>query len=365
MDKDLFYMKKALDLAKKGAGRVSPNPMVGAVIVKDGEIIGSGYHKEYGGAHAEVNAISSCTNDLYGSTIYVTLEPCCHYGKTPPCTDVIIKSGIKRVVVGSVDNNPLVSGQGIDKLEKHGIKVESSVLREKCDEINEVFFYSNRVHKPFVIMKYGMTADGKIATVTGESKWITTEKSRENVHKTRNDLSAIMVGIGTVLKDDPLLTCRTTDGKNPIRIICDSQLKLPLSSKIVKTAKNIKTVVATISEDNNKVQILENLGVEVITVSNLNERLDLNDLMKKLWDLKINSILLEGGSTLNYSALESGIVDRLHIYIAPKIFGGSRSISPIGGEGVSDIKNAFKLKYRKTTMFDEDILIEYDVLTKR
>jgi diaminohydroxyphosphoribosylaminopyrimidine deaminase/5-amino-6-(5-phosphoribosylamino)uracil reductase len=363
MDKDLFYMKKALELAKKGAGKVSPNPMVGAVIVKDGEIIGSGYHKEYGGLHAEVNAISSCTNDLYDSTIYVTLEPCCHYGNTPPCTDAIIKSGIKRVVVGSVDNNPLVNGQGIEKLQKHGIKVESGVLGEKCDELNEEFFYSNRVHKPFVVMKYGMTVDGKIATVTGESKWITSEKSRENVHKTRNDLSAIMVGIGTVLKDNPLLTCRTLDGKNPIRIICDSQLKLPISSDIVKTAKDIKTVVATTSEDQNKRQILENLGVEVVTVSKLNERLDLNDLMKKLWDLKIDSILLEGGSTLNYSALESGLVDRLHVYIAPKIFGGSRSISAIGGEGVSDIENAFKLKCRKTTMFDEDILIEYDVLT--
>ncbi|GAA0225535.1 bifunctional diaminohydroxyphosphoribosylaminopyrimidine deaminase/5-amino-6-(5-phosphoribosylamino)uracil reductase RibD [Metaclostridioides mangenotii] len=363
MVEDLFYMKKALELAKKGAGKVSPNPMVGAVIVKDSEIIGSGYHKEYGGLHAEVNAISSCSNDLYGSTIYVTLEPCCHYGNTPPCTDAIIKSGIKRVVVGSVDNNPLVNGQGIEKLQKHGIKVELGVLREKCDELNEVFFYSNRVHKPFVVMKYGMTVDGKIATVTGESKWITTEKSRENVHKTRNDLSAIMVGIGTVLKDNPLLTCRTLDGKNPIRIICDSQLKLPISSDIVKTAKDIKTVVATTSEDQNKRQILENLGVEIVTVPKLNERLDLNDLMKKLWDLKIDSILLEGGSTLNYSALESGLVDRLHVYIAPKIFGGSRSISAIGGEGVSDIENAFKLKYRKTTMFDEDILIEYDVLT--
>lgn len=361
INKDQIYMKKAIELAKKGAGNVNPNPMVGAVIVKNGEIIGSGYHKEFGGPHAEVNAIDSCSDGLDGSTIYVTLEPCCHHGKTPPCTDLIIKSSIERVVIGSVDNNPIVSGKGIQILKSHGILVDIDVLKSECDELNEMYFYSNKNKKPFVLMKYGMTADGKIATKTGESKWITGEKSRKYVHNTRNNLTAIMVGIGTVLKDDPLLNCRIENGKNPVRIVCDSKLKIPLNSNIIKTSQKIKTIVATVSEDYKKIEKLKIYGVKILEIKKLKGKLDLNDLMKKLYDLKIDSILLEGGSTLNFSALESEIVDRIHVYIAPKIFGGVQSVTPIGGFGISEIEKAVKLAYRQTRIIDGDVLIEYDV----
>lgn len=359
---DEQYMKKAIELAKKGVGKVNPNPLVGAVVVKNGEVIGTGFHEEYGKEHAEVNAIYSCPQDVRGSTIYVTLEPCCHYGKTPPCTDIIIKSGIKRVVVGCVDNNPVVSGNGIKELEKNNIEVKVGVCKEECIELNEIFFYSNANKKPFVVMKYAMTLDGKIATRSGDSKWITGEISRKDVHKTRNKLSAIMIGIGTVLKDDPILTCRVEDGRNPIRIICDSNLRIPLDSKISKTAEDVKTIIATISDNGDKIKKLEQKGLKIIRVKEKDERLDLNDLMKKLWEEKIDSILLEGGSELNFSSLENGIVNRVQVYIAPKIFGGIESVSAISGIGVDKVRDSFNLKFRKIKSFDEDVFVEYDVI---
>lgn len=359
---DEQYMKKAIELAKKGVGKVNPNPLVGAVVVKNGEVIGTGFHEEYGKEHAEVNAINSCTQDVRGSTIYVTLEPCCHYGKTSPCTDLIIKSGIKRVVVGCVDNNPVVSGNGIKELEKNNIEVKVGVCKEECIELNEIFFYSNANKKPFVVMKYAMTLDGKIATRSGDSKWITGEISRKDVHRTRNKLSAIMIGIGTVLKDDPILTCRVEDGRNPIRIICDSNLRIPLDSKISKTAEDVKTIIATISNNGDKIKKLEQKGLKIMRVKEKDERLDLNDLMKKLWKEKIDSILLEGGSELNFSSLENGIVNRVQVYIAPKIFGGIESVSAISGIGVDKVRDSFNLKFRKIKSFYEDVFVEYDVI---
>ena len=241
---DEQYMRRAIELAKRGMGYTSPNPMVGAVIVKDGRIIGEGWHERYGELHAERNALKHCKESPRGADMYVTLEPCCHHGKQPPCVEAVIEAGIKRVYVGSDDPNPLVAGGGIKILKEHGIEVVTQVLKDECDRLNEVFFYFIQTRRPYVAMKYAMTMDGKIATYSGLSKWITGEKAREHVQNLRHRYKAIMAGIGTVLADDPLLTCRIEGGVNPIRIICDTHLKLPLESQIVNTAKEVPTIVA-------------------------------------------------------------------------------------------------------------------------
>lgn len=354
------YMKRAIELAKKGEGRVSPNPMVGAVIVKDGVIIGEGYHEYCGGLHAERNAFKNCTQTAEGADIYVTLEPCCHTGRTPPCTEAIIENKIKRVFYGSSDPNPLVAGKSRKILEDSGIEVFSGILKEECDRLNPVFFHYIQTKLPYVVMKYAMTADGKICTKDGESKWITGEKSLCNVHKTRRSLSAIMVGIGTVLADDPMLNCRAEDPIDPIRIICDSNLKIPLDSNIVNTADKIKTYVATVGKDEEKIKMLEEKGIEVIITKAKDERVDLKDLMKILGGKGIDSILLEGGGELNFSALEDGIVSKIQAYIAPKIFGGMAK-SPVNGKGIGDINKAVMLKNPIVTDFGEDIMIEWEV----
>lgn len=358
---DENYMKIAIELAKKGRGWVNPNPMVGAVIVKNNEIIGTGYHKKCGELHAERNAIASCTKSPKGSTMYVTLEPCCHWGRTPPCTEAIIQNEISRVIIGTKDPNALVSGKGIDILKKHGIKIKTGILQNECTELNQVFFHYIKTKTPFVVMKYAMTLDGKIATCTGESKWITGEAAREHVHISRHTYSAIMVGINTVIADDPLLTCRLPHGKNPKRIICDTNLRIPLSSKIVQTAKEFQTYVATDSEDTQKIQQLIDSGCFIIKTPKKDNHLDLNALMIKLGRENIDSILLEGGSTLNYSALSSGIVNKVQAYVSPKILGGSQAKTPVGGIGIHRLKDAFKLDNKKITVIGEDILLEFYV----
>ncbi|MGV8906915.1 MAG: bifunctional diaminohydroxyphosphoribosylaminopyrimidine deaminase/5-amino-6-(5-phosphoribosylamino)uracil reductase RibD [Acetobacterium sp.] len=359
---DEQYMKMAIDLAKKGCGWVNPNPMVGAVIVKDNEIIGSGYHQKYGELHAERNAIAACAVPITGATMFVTLEPCCHYGKTPPCTEAIIASGISKVVIGSSDPNDLVAGKGIDILKNHGIEVVTGVLSEECSVLNEVFFHYIQNKTPYVVLKYAMTLDGKIATFTGKSKWITGESAREFVHQTRHDYAAIMVGVNTVIADDPLLTCRLPHTKNPKRIICDTHLRIPLTSKIVQTAKEVPTIIATSCEDQEKINSLTKQGCILLQVEEVNGHTDLKQLMRQLGEQNIDSILLEGGSTLNFSALENGIVNKVQAYIAPKIFGGETAKTPVGGIGVNEVSKAFRLKKRKITILGDDILLEYDVL---
>lgn len=358
MDNDEIYMRSALALAEKGIGRTSPNPMVGAIVVKDGRIIGQGYHERYGEPHAERNALSSCTEDPEGATMYVTLEPCCHYGKQPPCTDAIISSGISRVVTGSGDPNPLVAGKGISILREHGIKVTEHVLKKECDALNEVFFHYITKKKPFVVMKYAMTLDGKIAAHTGNSKWVTGKEARNNVQADRSRYSAIMVGIGTVLKDDPLLTCRIQDGRNPVRIICDSSLRTPLKSRIAASILEARTIIATCCNDDDLIRTYSEAGFEVIKVSGAYGLLDLNELMDKLYELKIDSILLEGGGRLNWSALKAGIVNKVQAYIAPKLFGGENAKTPVEGEGVADPAEAFRLKNISVRHFGNDLLIE-------
>ena len=351
-------MELAIELAKKGEGKVNPNPMVGAVIVKEGIVIGKGYHEKYGQEHAEVNAFKSLKEDPSGATMYVTLEPCSHYGKTPPCVDKIIQSKIKRVVIGMIDPNPLVAGNGVDKLKMAGIEVKVGVLEDRCKKLNEIFIKYILTKKPYVVLKVAMSLDGKIATKTGESKWISSEKSRLQVHNLRNKLSAIMVGVNTVIKDNPELTCRIENGNNPIRIIVDSTLRIPINSKVLQIRDN-KTIIATTKKANiNSIQELLNRNIKVIIIEEKNGQVDLSELIKKLGELNIDSILLEGGSTLNYSALEEKIVDKAMIYISPKFIGGESSKTPVGGRGIDKLNDAFRLKDIDINIVDEDILVK-------
>ncbi len=359
---DVFYMDRAISLARKGAGFVNPNPMVGAVIVKDGRIIGEGYHERYGELHAERNALKNCTESPKGATLYVTLEPCCHYGKTPPCTEAIIENEIKKVVVGTLDVNPIVAGKGVSILREHGIEVEVGLLEEECKNLNRVFNKYVSTKLPYVVMKYAMTADGKIATASGESKWITGEAAREAVHRLRKNLSGIMVGVSTVIADDPSLDCRLEEEvKNPVRIICDTNLRTPLFSKVVTTACEIPTIIATSSDDREKAAEYEKRGCKVLKVSKTEEGIDLEELMKELGNDGIDSILLEGGGTLNFSALKSRIVDELHIHMAPKIFGGSGK-TPVMGAGIAAIADAIKLRTISTSWYGDDLVLENEVI---
>jgi len=373
MDVDIKYMARALELAKKGIGSVNPNPLVGSVIVKEDKIIGEGYHQEYGGPHAEINAFASLKQSPIGATMYVTLEPCSHYGKTPPCVDAVIQSGVSRVIIASLDPNPLVAGRSITKMKEAGIDVEVGILKEECDELNAVFFHYITKKTPYIVMKYAMTSDGKIATHTGESRWITGEAARKKVHEDRHLYSAIMVGVGTVIADDPMLDCRIEGGKNPIRIICDTTLRIPSRSQIVKTAKFIPTILITgecveasggraaYLKNARRKRLLEN-SCRVIEVPINDGKLDLHIAMQLLAEEGIDSILLEGGATLNASALEAGIVNKVQTYIAPKLFGGRAAPTPIAGLGVDHPDQAYILKNRKITILGEDILIESEVV---
>ena len=363
---DQNYMLQAIQLAKQGEGRTNPNPMVGAVIVKNGRIIGKGYHKKCGELHAERNAIASLTESAEGATIYVTLEPCCHYGKTPPCTEAIIEQKIKRVVIGSRDPNPKVSGKGIKMLQEAGIEVIEDFMREECDRLNPVFFHYITTKTPYVVMKYAMTLDGKIATKTGASKWITGEAARAEVQHMRHRYMGIMAGIGTVLADDPMLNVRMEGWKSPIRILCDSGLRIPLDGQIVKSAGKYRTIVAYADSENTeaKRKRLHEMGVETICCPDKNNQVDLKKLMKYLGEEGIDSILLEGGGTLNDSALRAGIVQEVQAFIAPKLFGGMNSKTPVEGIGVRFPSEAVKLKCTDICQIGEDIRITCQVCGK-
>ena len=358
---DEDYMSLALHFAKKGVGWTAPNPMVGAVIVKEDRVIGQGWHEKCGQPHAERNALASCTEPSEGATMYVTLEPCCHYGHQPPCTEAILNVGIKRVVVGSGDPNPLVSGRGIQILREHGIEVTEHILEDECTRLNEVFFHYIQTKRPFVVMKYAMTLDGKIATYTGASKWVTGEQARNHVQEQRHRYTGIMVGVGTVLADDPLLTCRKAGCKNPIRIICDTDLRTPLTAQVVTTAKQAPTILVTCCADREKWTGYEEAGCRILPAERKNGRIDLERLMERLGQEGLDSILLEGGGTLNWAALESGIVQKVQAYIAPKLFGGQTAKTPVEGAGVPLPDCAFQLKNMVITQLGEDILLESEV----
>lgn len=369
------YMRQALDLARQGEGKVSPNPMVGCVVVKEGRLIASGYHEVYGGFHAERNALMHCQEDTEGAELYVTLEPCCHYGKTPPCTEIIIEKKIKKVYIGCLDSNPQVAGNGVRILQEHGILVETGILEQECRKLNEVFFYYMEQKMPFLAMKYAMTLDGKIACETGDSRWVTGEESRVYVQKLRNRYRGIMAGIGTALADNPLLNCRMEGGRNPVRIICDAKLRIPIDSQIVKTSPQIETIIAwnpaaaeTWREQNNVRESLEETGKYLknqnITLLEVPEKevdgirqLDLHVLLQKLAERGIDSILLEGGGTLNASALHEHLVQRVYAFIAPKLIAGAAAKSPVEGRGILRMQDAVKLQDVEMSVYGEDICI--------
>ena len=359
--RDRDYMRMALEEAVKGEGWTNPNPMVGAVIVKDGRVIGKGFHERYGRLHAERNAIADCRESMEGATIYVTLEPCCHHGKQPPCTEAIIRERFARVVIGSDDPNPLVAGKGVRILREHGIQVDTGVEKEACDALNPVFFHYIRTGRPYVDMKYAMTADGKIATYTGASKWITGEAARQEVQKARHRYAGIMVGVNTVLADDPMLNCRLPGGHSPVRIICDTHLRTPLEAQVVRTAGEIPTILATACTDEDTQKKYRERGCEVLWIPKKDGHIDLALLMERLGEKKIDSILLEGGGSLNYSALQAGIVNKVQTYLAPKLFGGEGAKSPVAGLGVETPDQAFRLVNRQIREIGEDVLIEWEV----
>lgn len=358
------YMRLAISYAKKGIGAVNPNPLVGAIIVKDDKVIGCGYHARYGEQHAERAAFASLDDVAMaeGAQMYVTLEPCCHYGKQPPCVEAIVEHKIAKVYVGSDDPNEKVAGKGIDYLRLHGVDVETNMLKDECDEINSVFFKYITTGKPYVLMKYAMTMDGKTAAYTGQSKWITGDAARERVQKSRNEYSGIMVGIGTVLADDPMLTCRIEGGRNPVRIVCDTNLRIPYESTLVRTAKDISTIVAvgkSATKQVDKISRLESMGVCVLPVDQKNGHLDLDELMVKLGQRQIDGILLEGGGILNHSALKAGIVNEVNAYIAPKIMGGKDAPTPVEGQGVPNPDLAAMFNFKGMETIGEDILLRY------
>ncbi|WP_100512192.1 bifunctional diaminohydroxyphosphoribosylaminopyrimidine deaminase/5-amino-6-(5-phosphoribosylamino)uracil reductase RibD [Bifidobacterium simiarum] len=373
---DREYMSVALDHAKRGLGKVNPNPLVGAVIVRDGRIIATGHHDHFGGWHAERDALESAKRQgisVRGATIYVTLEPCCHQGKQPPCTQALIDAGIARVVVGSADPNPLVAGKGIRQLRQAGIAVTENVLRDECDAMNEIFLHYIVGKKPFVLLKYAMTLDGRIATRTGASRWITGEQARHRVHEDRNRFAAIMVGAGTVIADDPRLTCRLEDGHDPVRIICDGRLRTPLDSTVVATARETPTIIVTLPADGrddadaaakaaDKVRHYRDAGCEVLTVEPDDAgHPSLPALMTTLGARGIDSVMIEGGATLAWSALHAQVVDKVDAYIAPKLFGGVSAPSPVGGEGVKTPDDCFRVVDPKTIRLGDDVLVEGEV----
>ena len=358
---DVALMQRAIELAGRGTGFVNPNPLVGAVIARDGEIIAEGWHARYGDLHAERNALAACKQDPRGAAMYVTLEPCCHTGKQPPCTDAIIAAGISKVYVGSDDPNPEVAGKGIKLLESSGIEVVKGFLKDECDALNPIFFHYITTKTPYVIMKVAMTADGKTATRAGLSKWITGEEARHHVHETRKRCAAIMVGIGTVLADDPTLTCRIEEPSNPVRVVCDSNLQIPIDCKLVASAREIPTYVAACSIDRRKAELLESKGVHVLEIVPADGRVNLRALMRRLGSLGIDSVLLEGGAALHEAALRSGIVQHVQVYIAPKIFGGVSAKAAVGGLGVYQVEEAYHLSRPEITRYGDDVLLEFDV----
>lgn len=349
------YMQKAIDLAQQGEGFVNPNPLVGSIIVKDGKIIGEGYHEQYGGPHAEVNAFNHATEDVEVATMFVTLEPCAHYGKTPPCALKIVEKKIKKVIIAKTDPNPLVNMKGIEILKNAGIEVEYGLMSDEVELQNEIFLKYIQTKKPFVSIKYAMTADGKLATKNLDSKWITNEASRAYVHELRNKHMAILVGVNTIIHDDARLNTRLDKPhRNPIRIIIDPELTIPRDAYVIKTATVQPTWIVTKKYE----QRLVDQGVRIIQMPEI----DLAILMDKLGEEKVDSVLIEGGSYTHGKALESGIVDKVYVFIAPKLIGGTKALTPVGGEGVALMSDAYQLKNVKYTPFGDDILMEGTII---
>lgn len=358
---DSAYMRRAILLAQQGMGWTAPNPMVGAVIVKDGRVIGEGFHRKCGELHAERNALSALSEPAAGATIYVTLEPCCHQGRTPPCTEAIVEHGIAKVVIGSRDPNPKVAGKGAAFLREHGVEVVEDFLREECDELNPEFFHYITTGLPYVVMKYAMSLDGKIACRTGASQWITDETARAHVQQLRGRYAAVMAGIGTVLADDPLLNCRLPGAHQPLRIVLDSALRIPPESRLCQTAKDFPTLVACCAGDPEKRAALAELGVEVLQLPAREGRVDLTALLQELGARQISSVLMEGGGSVHEAALRAGIVNHVCAYIAPKLLGGREAKTPVEGLGAATPDQGAQLRDLRITELEPDLLLEYDL----
>lgn len=355
---DEFFMSKALELAAHGSGYTSPNPMVGAVIVKNNTIIGQGWHQRAGTPHAEIHALQEAGEQAKGATIYVTLEPCSHYGRTGPCADALIRAGIKKAIVAMTDPNPLVKGKGITKLRNAGIEVTEGVLALEAAKLNEVFIKWIATKKPFTVLKTATTLDGKIATYTGNSKWITSDEARKRVHKLRALYDAVLTGVGTVLADDPEFTVRFGQtGRNPLRIVVDTMARTPLTAKLV--ADNPETTMLAVSRSAPKENItaLRNKGVEILEVATNSNGINLYELFQILGEKSITSILLESGSALNASALSANLVDKVQWFVAPKIVGGQTAPGPVGGQGIPLLNDAIEFEDLTTELIGGDILI--------
>lgn len=353
-----FYMKKCIELAKLGEGKTSPNPIVGCVVLdKNGNEISSGYHAKYGEAHAEADALNKLKiGDAKDGTLIVSLEPCTHYGKTPPCADLIIKHGLKTVVVGMEDPNPIVAGEGIKKCRDAGITVIEDVLYDEVTSLNEVFIKNMTEKSIFVALKTATTLDGKIATKTGDSKWITSEKAREEVQKIRNRYDAILTTSSTVIEDNPSMTCRLKDSKNPIKIILDRELKTDFNSKIYNSeGEEIYIVVYENIDKSLLYKIPPHIGVIMCPVKN--SKLDLIYLFKELFELKIHSVLIEAGAKLNGEAVSLGLVDKVYQFIAPKILADSCAINCFEGRNINEISESIDFKIESVESFQPDILI--------
>ena len=352
------WMRLALSLAKKGEGKVSPNPMVGAVLVKNGKLIAKGYHRYFGGPHAEVEAIQRAKDKARGCTLYVTLEPCSHYGKTPPCTQAIIRAGIRRVVIATLDPNPINSGRGVQELKKAGIETELGVCEEEATKVNEAFFKFMKKKIPFVVVKVASSLDGKIATSKGESKWITGQKAREFAHRLRDKMDAILVGINTVISDDPSLLAPSKDSL--ARVILDSKLRIPLNSKILKNQDKADTFIFTTSKaDRQKLCELKSRGIKVAIVKEDQDgRVDLEEVLKKLASLEIMILLVEGGGKVIGSFFDKGLVDKLFLFLAPRIIGGRNSLTWVEGRGVDLLSQTPHIEVSSLRKIGQDLLLE-------
>ncbi len=353
---DEYYMKMALKLAGRGDGWTSPNPMVGAVIVKDQQVIGQGYHRRYGEAHAEVNAINDVSGPVEGSTFYVTLEPCSHHGKTPPCVDRIIEAKVSRVVIGTVDPNPLVSGRGISILNNHDIETEVGILGKQCEELNEKFFKFMRTGMPFVTLKYAQTLDGRIASYTGHSQWISSELSIRFAHRLRGLHDAVLIGIGTVAADDPDLRVRLVRGRNPLRVVVDSTLRIPPGARVLDNQDVAKTLIATGPlRGRGSLPVLKERGVETLAIDEDDRgALDLKKLLAELGKRQISSVLVEGGAGIITSFVKEGLFDRIIAITAPKILG--RGIEVVGDLEISRVDDSVALEFERICRKGEDIV---------
>lgn len=365
MDKkaDRNFMERALKLAGRGGGFVNPNPQVGAVVVRDGEVIGEGYHEKFGGQHAEVNAIDDAGDSVRDATLYVTLEPCAHYGKTPPCAEKIIESGLQKVHVAIKDPNPKVAGKGVKRLREEGIEVSLGLMEEKARKINEIYFHYVKTGRPFVLLKLAMTLDGKIATRTGDARWISSKDSRALVHELRARYSAVGVGVNTVRADDPRLNVRDAEGPDGARFVFDSRGRTPADSQVLTLSSPAPTVLVTDQNvPENRLEKFESQGVKVWRMPVDQKGLDLNSLLERMGDKGYDSMLIEGGGEIAWSFLDENLVDKIRFFYSPKIVGGREAIPSVGGEGRARVKEGIEIEKLTVEEIGEDVsLVGYPV----